>query len=371
MNKRGVSAVVATVLIILITIAAVTILWAAVIPMLKEKLAFEEVGVDLTIETIGGYTVWDEENNLASVQVRRGNDDANITEVQIIFICDGESITFYESAPKQGQAKTYYYRLWRKPSKVRVAPVYYAGETRKTGGVLSSADLVKGRIDEEGKIIKERIEDFISSWSVLNMPFDKAGSPTKDYSEYGNDGVVYGATWSPTGGVGGSGAYEFGGTTSNCVIVLYDEIFNFTKSRAFSSAGWFKRKGNSTNANNYAIGNAFGSWGMKYGSAGSSNIHCQFHDGITWRVSTYTLSEHIDGVWHQAICVWNGTHIIAYVDGKPATAASTTNLRSSTNNIEIGRSWYSPFNGTIDEVLIFNMALTPQQVKALYEKYQI
>jgi len=38
-NKKAVSAVVATVLIILITIAAVTIIWAAIIPMIQNQLA--------------------------------------------------------------------------------------------------------------------------------------------------------------------------------------------------------------------------------------------------------------------------------------------------------------------------------------------
>ena len=38
-NKKGISAIVATVLIILITVAAVTIIWAAIIPMITENLA--------------------------------------------------------------------------------------------------------------------------------------------------------------------------------------------------------------------------------------------------------------------------------------------------------------------------------------------
>ncbi|MCH7850554.1 MAG: hypothetical protein IH845_02830 [Nanoarchaeota archaeon] len=38
-NKKGISAVVATVLIILITVAAVTIIWAAIIPMINNQLA--------------------------------------------------------------------------------------------------------------------------------------------------------------------------------------------------------------------------------------------------------------------------------------------------------------------------------------------
>lgn len=37
-NNKGISAVVATVLIILITVAAVTIIWAAIIPMINDAL---------------------------------------------------------------------------------------------------------------------------------------------------------------------------------------------------------------------------------------------------------------------------------------------------------------------------------------------
>jgi flagellin-like protein len=38
-NKKGISAIVATVLIILITVAAVTIIWAAIIPMIQDQIS--------------------------------------------------------------------------------------------------------------------------------------------------------------------------------------------------------------------------------------------------------------------------------------------------------------------------------------------
>lgn len=37
MNKRGISAIVATVLIILITVASVTIIWVAIIPLISDR----------------------------------------------------------------------------------------------------------------------------------------------------------------------------------------------------------------------------------------------------------------------------------------------------------------------------------------------
>lgn len=57
-NKRGVDAVVATVLIIMITVSAVAIIWATVIPMIKNSASTATAEkVSLTIETAGGYTV--------------------------------------------------------------------------------------------------------------------------------------------------------------------------------------------------------------------------------------------------------------------------------------------------------------------------
>ena len=46
-NKRATSPIIATILIILITITAVTIIWTAIIPMIAEEIGIEE-GVSLS-----------------------------------------------------------------------------------------------------------------------------------------------------------------------------------------------------------------------------------------------------------------------------------------------------------------------------------
>ena len=47
MNKKGISAIVATVLIILITVAAVTIIWAAIIPMIDDQINMNKFEISL------------------------------------------------------------------------------------------------------------------------------------------------------------------------------------------------------------------------------------------------------------------------------------------------------------------------------------
>ena len=89
MNKRGISAIVATVLIILITVASVTILWAAIIPMIQDNLDFSSLEGRVSVVTSKGYTYYDSGSSIASVQVKRDTDDGVMKRIKIAFSIDG------------------------------------------------------------------------------------------------------------------------------------------------------------------------------------------------------------------------------------------------------------------------------------------
>ncbi len=91
MKKRAVSAVIASVLIILITIAAISILWAFVFPMVKN---ITTVNVPVSLEIVQeGYTAWDPINRLAEIQVKRGSDNAPLEGFDFVFELDGNSFS--------------------------------------------------------------------------------------------------------------------------------------------------------------------------------------------------------------------------------------------------------------------------------------
>ena len=87
-----------------------------------------------------------------------------------------------------------------------------------------------------------------------------------------------------------------------------------------------------------------------------------------------------DGAWHHIVATYDGSSsangVKIYVDGKQIS--TTTNYNSLTGtivnniNLEIGRggsgSVLNPFNGQIDDVRIYNYALTEEQVKNLYNE---
>jgi FlaG/FlaF family flagellin (archaellin) len=105
-DKKGISAIVATVLIILITVAAVTIIWAAIIPMIQDTLPDEEAfETRSSVITSGGYTAYDSSTGVLFVQVEQFG---NISRLDIIVSNKGTSYTWnYTDVPANNQMKTY------------------------------------------------------------------------------------------------------------------------------------------------------------------------------------------------------------------------------------------------------------------------
>jgi flagellin-like protein len=136
-GKKGISAIVATVLIILITVAAVTILWTAVIPMIRDNLEFSELEGRVSILTAGGYTTYDEILDVATVQVKREADDGVMDNIKIIFYFNGDNIGTVVAAPESGQTKTYSFNISRlqKPDAVTVVPIFKIGQKEKEGDI--------------------------------------------------------------------------------------------------------------------------------------------------------------------------------------------------------------------------------------------
>tara|TARA_Y100000310_G_scaffold124475_1_gene123185 strand:+ start:2871 stop:3281 length:411 start_codon:yes stop_codon:yes gene_type:complete len=132
MQKKGISAVVATVLIILIVVAGVAILWGAIIPMLQEETSFQNELVDLSIETAGGYTFWDGAESVSCVQVSRGNDKVVVEKIEVIFEKEGDSEKAYFETGEvlganQKKTKCFYLAGFGEPDSVKVAPVFEGG----------------------------------------------------------------------------------------------------------------------------------------------------------------------------------------------------------------------------------------------------
>ena len=96
-NKKGISAVVATVMIILITVASVTVVWVAVIPMISDKLDSSTVCLDAVsqIQLLDeGYTCWDDDADTVSIQVKHGSSPLELADIQVLVSSGGDTTMF-------------------------------------------------------------------------------------------------------------------------------------------------------------------------------------------------------------------------------------------------------------------------------------
>jgi len=103
MNKRGISTIVATVLIVLITVAAVTILWAAISPLIDKNLQSGTACFDaqnsLSIDADKQYTCYDALSDTIYHRIQRNSNDVTLEGATLIYSVNGTSYNTEISVP--------------------------------------------------------------------------------------------------------------------------------------------------------------------------------------------------------------------------------------------------------------------------------
>ncbi len=76
------------------------------------------------------------------------------------------------------------------------------------------------------------------------------------------------------------------------------------------------------------------------------------------------------GEWHFIASTWDGKTVITYYDGKPVAHSSASgNIMYDNNDLYFGKDGFydnAYFKGCIDDLKIFNKALTDKEVLNLY-----
>jgi len=164
MHKKAVNTIVATVLVLLITIVTITVIWLMAKPMIKkqtQEIETTTLGMGITLDI--KRAVIDEQGNL-TVKINRGNDNAQLEAIKLVLESEqGESYIYTVNASTPGglpeplETKSYEINLSMLgvPSgveivKVSVAPVFRVGEKAKQGGVVSSGVVDRERTGGSG-----------------------------------------------------------------------------------------------------------------------------------------------------------------------------------------------------------------------------
>ena len=211
------------------------------------------------------------------------------------------------------------------------------------------------------------IDGVVGSWH-----FDEgSGTTAYDTSGNDNDGTIYGATW--TDGKFGK-ALSFDGVDDYVEVPDSDsldlqtltlEVWN--KLDALSDTGvLYKRSGLpgslGTNAN----------YQMEIYPPGDGNYYFAFsyRDGSSWQ-NVYSTNTPIEtGKWYHVVMTFDSGTGRVYINGKlDAEKTGLPSLVTNDYHLVIGAAWNDYFNGIIDEVRIYNRALTPEEISDLYNNY--
>jgi len=226
------------------------------------------------------------------------------------------------------------------------------------------------------------------------MPFEggsTSGTPgsngtTKDYSGFGNNGTVVNATWNSSGGYDGRGTYEFDSSTKTRVVIDYNETLDRRNQSQITITAWVKptslenfaaivAKGRTTSATqaNYAfrLGSGAGlEKRLKFYYRGEGDT--EYHDYIS-EVNVSSLNSYT----HLAVTYTfgNNNSIALYADGNIVPGNWTTGNGTEPAIVNTEPLWIgsinptlgSAFNGSIDEVQIYNRSLSAEQIFALYQ----
>lgn len=184
--KKGISSVIASVLIILLAIASVSIIWSVIIPLLQQK---SEINLkpSLLILPSPDYTFYDKSKNLLSLQLKRQPDSEDFNKIKFIFYKQGNSESkIIKNIPNKGESKTYYFNLtyFEEPSEALVIPLQNTNElTPSQKPKIPESTISNSDIAQEIIPLYENTPAFESIWlenNLLNNIWDKKyGSTTK------------------------------------------------------------------------------------------------------------------------------------------------------------------------------------------------
>jgi len=211
---------------------------------------------------------------------------------------------------------------------------------------------------------------------VAEWHFDEgSGNSLNDSSGNGNDGVIYGATW--TAGEFGS-ALNFDGNDDYINIPTTPDLNPGDGS--WTVEAWINIPTYPPSNYNYIImakhdGDMSNGYTMGIISTGEIGWMVDHYRGPNYKVNS-GISINTD-TWHHVAGVLDRTTntLKTFVNGTQTNSASISGLGTinPSNPLWIGRynrascSRYEYFNGTIDEVRIYNRTLTADEIKEHYE----
>ncbi|MBC2709783.1 MAG: LamG domain-containing protein [Desulfosarcina sp.] len=207
---------------------------------------------------------------------------------------------------------------------------------------------------------------------------ETTGSPYTDFIS-DNDGSVATGKVAPTAGTGtvnGAQLFDNTGGSETGIDVPASSSFNWAATDSFSIELWVNTVSAGAPGGTQVFMGRYGAiegmqWWVGFDAAGNARLY--LNDGLAPAVSITGTTSLSDGNWHHVVVVRNGTtdENILYADGvvqdAAASQAFSRGFDSGASELNIGwlnRAPFYHFNGLIDEVALYDRALTPAEIVA-------
>jgi Concanavalin A-like lectin/glucanases superfamily len=190
---------------------------------------------------------------------------------------------------------------------------------------------------------------------------------------------TFSSGWSAGNGGGSSIALD-----GNLSYVIFPTTFFPSGNSPFTINAWIRWAGNGTNTNNFFLGYGLDAAGGNQCviMVVSTNLFIWGFGSGTGNVSSTTTIA--TNTWYMTTAVYDGAHTFAYINGRleGTTAYSAANVTLNGNNGVFGAlgalfsasgnivgppKRLGTFNGRVEDVRVYNIALTPSRIWALYD----
>jgi hypothetical protein len=226
------------------------------------------------------------------------------------------------------------------------------------GANKSYGNLWNGQIDDLMIFPRKlTVQDVKDIWNAAHWKFDEtSGTTANDSSGFNHAGTVYGAVWTADGKM--NGALDFDGIDD---YVQTPPVLD-PSGQYFSATAWVK------------LEQASGTVQLILQQDGTNGRHWLYRSA-SGKLGTYLKGSALEsagtipvGTWTFAAVTYDTSTLRLYLNGTLA-AQTTATLTSSTGDMLIGRSKTGQYwNGKIDNVRIYNRALTADEIADMYRQ---
>ena len=241
---------------------------------------------------------------------------------------------------------------------VKIYP--YARTAAQIKADYASRGTASGTSAVIGSGAKKSLSDgLVGYWKMDEASWDGTADEVVDASGAGNDGVAVGATGIPTTGAGKFGNGGVFDGVDDYVSIADDDSLDITNN--FTIGAWIYHI---TNTGYFDVITQ-----RAYLYYFAVNEYDKIHiSGTGLTPSTVTTTDTIpDNSWRYVTATYNGSTLNLYINGTLSKSASVTgSLGTGAQVTTISQDGSSGFNGSIDQVRIYNRALSPGEVRDLY-----